>query len=317
MQRDQPASPPEVAEDQDEADLFWDDEPATEKQLAYIHRLGGRAGPGLTKGDASREIEELICQRDDALHLVANHFEREHDIDIPEDKLKAVYALAGPRAKRESEAAYVRRFAAHIEFQVKDGPTAVPDDRREVSGAVRSVLLVLFGAAALVALFALTGCAGLPGNVATSSSEFDQSTQVTVEPGWLHGGGLKTAPLKVGGFWSDQAPGQFQLEVVSLDSPLIERLKVRLDDQRFEFAPARQMADISAEPVYGGAQSSKVFVVPLDFVRQMVTAREAIIRVEFPGSFAEGRFAFDQQTYARPAFRKALAEIDRRTAARD
>jgi hypothetical protein len=100
-----------------EDELLDEEEPATAKQISYIKRLGGNPREGLTKLEASSEIEELLFARDTAIHEVANHYEREHDIDLPENALKEVYAKTGPRRKGESKTDYIKRFASHMEIR--------------------------------------------------------------------------------------------------------------------------------------------------------------------------------------------------------
>jgi hypothetical protein len=139
----------------------------------------------------------------------------------------------------------------------------------------------------------LCGCAGTPGYVSKTESLLDGERQVQVEPGWLYGGGLNTSPVKLGGLWTEKAPEQFVLNIVLAGGEAIRSVKVGIDGTTTEFhqAPSGQ------------------FVLPITFVQDMVSAKRCIVQVVTPRSKLEGIFSFDQQTYARPAFKKALQQI--------
>lgn len=96
-----------MSEDEDE-DL---EELATEKQLAYIARLGGTAAPGLTKEAASTLISEMVEMRElreaeiEHLHDWADDYRGFHNCKrIPKSATESVFKIIGPRNGRDLNA---------------------------------------------------------------------------------------------------------------------------------------------------------------------------------------------------------------------
>jgi hypothetical protein len=154
----------------------------------------------------------------------------------------------------------------------------------------------------------VAGCAGLPGHVSKTESMLDGERQVHVAPGVLYGGGLSTSSVQLGGYWSEKDPEAFYLDVVTSGLNDIQMLKVSIDGTVSEFS-----ADSRTRKAFGQGgvnESSERVAVTLAFVRDMVAARRCVIQVITPREKFEGIFSFDQHTYARPAFRKALGQIE-------
>ena len=188
-----------------------------------------------------------------------------------------------------------------------------PSHRWQNKALTMKTMLPIF----ILALLAGAGCETLPGHVGVTTAKLDGERQVHVDPGWLHAGGLKISTIKLGGFWSDRRPDEFVLEAVVLGVDNIEGLKIGIDGRVSEFKQAGGFTAYEYKPGYyeqfgsyaGHSESARRFVVPLDFVRAMVAGKKVIVRVSLSRGYLEGEFAFDQITFARPGFRKALAKL--------
>ena len=148
----------------------------------------------------------------------------------------------------------------------------------------------------------------MPGDVSTTESAFDGERQVHVDPGWLSKG-WEGSSLKLGGFWSEKTPEVFALEVVYFGVAGIESVQVNVDGEIIELEPASALTDF--DHPHGRVESGRRFVVPLEFVDRMMEAERVVFRVGLGGTRAEGIFSTNAPTTARPAFRKALARIDK------
>lgn len=161
----------------------------------------------------------------------------------------------------------------------------------------------------ILALALAAGCAMLPGHTTTTTAMLDGERQVHVSPGWLRPDGFRGPTVKLGGFWGEQSPNEFALEAVVVGSDNIEGVKIGIDGQVFDLRPIEGFADYRYDSVAKHHESAKRFIVPLLFVEQMMVGRKVIVRVLLSGGYSEGEFSYDQVTYARPAFKKAFAQI--------
>ena len=177
----------------------------------------------------------------------------------------------------------------------------------------------MFRSIVLIALL-LTGCSGMPGNVNVTKSKLDGERQVHVEPGWLYAGGMKMPEMKLGGFWSNKDPNDFILDVAVVGVDSVTGLKIAVDGQISEFSPSEAITNFKDTGGTGvnnsvlyfpdHPESDKRFVIPLDYVKQMVAGKKVIVQVHLGRTVKEGEFSFSQQSYAKPAFRKAVALIE-------
>jgi hypothetical protein len=160
----------------------------------------------------------------------------------------------------------------------------------------------------------------MPGNVSVSKSKLDGERQVQVEPGWLYAGGMSMPEMKIGGFWSDKMPKDFILDAAVVGTDSVTELKISVDGEISEFSPSETFTHFSSKGGPGAdntvvyipdhAESEKRFVVPLDFVKKMVAGKKVIVQIRLSQGYKEGEFSFNQQSYAKPAFRKAIALIE-------
>lgn len=165
----------------------------------------------------------------------------------------------------------------------------------------------------------LSGCAmmpTLPGDVSTSVSKFDGEQQVYVHPAWLQEGWDHTS-LKVGGFWTDKEPDLFMLEIAYMGTSTIEGASVNIDGEMVELIKSSLPTDFQYIPgtynryssIPGHSESIQRFVVPMPFIDRLMDAERVVFRVDLGGTRTEGVFSEDGSMKARPAFKKALAQI--------
>lgn len=137
-----------------------------------------------------------------------------------------------------------------------------------------------------------------------------------IEPGWIKGKGL-SATLKMGGFWTNKAPDKFHLEVVYDGVVSIQGLKIGIDGEVTEFQPTGTLTSHDYIPgvhnsvasIPGHSESSRRFVIPLEYVRRMTEGKSVIIQASLGDEYVEGTFSFNQPNFAKPAFVKVLAQI--------
>jgi hypothetical protein len=137
-----------------------------------------------------------------------------------------------------------------------------------------------------------------------------------IEPGWIKGNGL-SATLKMGGFWTNKTPDKFHLEVVYEGVVSIQGLKIGIDGEVTEFQPTVTLTSHDYIPgvhnsvasIPGHSESSRRFVMPLEYVRRMTEGKSVIIQVSLGSEYVEGTFSFNQPNFAKPAFVKMLAKV--------
>lgn len=168
-----------------------------------------------------------------------------------------------------------------------------------------------------LALIVASNCLGSPGSVTSTKSKLDKEQQVQIEPGNLKPDGIRMPDMKLGGFWTSKEPDLFYLDLVVTGVESISKLKIGIDGDIFEFDARGQLTKHDYKPGYyspevsvaGKAESSKRFVVPMAFLTQLVSGKVVIFQASLNGKYREGEFSFDQTTYARPAFRKAIKMV--------
>jgi len=157
----------------------------------------------------------------------------------------------------------------------------------------------------------LAGCSTMPGDVNSTKAMLDGERQIQVHPGWLYAGGMKSPSLKLGGFWSEKSPDAFNLEVLVPGVEPISAVKIGLDGEVVELKISGLDQRHDRLTPEGAPFNVTVARCPvsLDFVQRMVGSKKVVLRMHLAADYVEGVFSFDQLTYARPAFRKALKQI--------
>lgn len=182
--------------------------------------------------------------------------------------------------------------------------------------------------AALAFAVTLTGCESqqllpnMPASISRSTSEFDNSTQVVMVPGWVYNRSelLSGASFKLGLLWrSTMKPGEVLIVAEYADG--IEALGAgtslhfNIDGEFVDVATIDATTDFDVERTRSPyvtqttTRSSKRYLGSIDLVRRLVNARDVKVRLDLSRQFVEGVFSYDQPGAARPGFRKFLAEL--------
>lgn len=162
-------------------------------------------------------------------------------------------------------------------------------------------------------LFGILNCAsmpGMPGHIKESTSKFDNSKQMVMEPAWVG-----SDPIKFGLFKNSNMPK----DIVVLDVIVKgvesfatgKSLHFNIDGQFYSFGSIDEMTDYEVDPGWvSGYQSvpttswsSKRYIIKTDFLNQMINGEKVMVKVSLEKKFIEGEFSSDVPTSARPAFR--------------
>ena len=154
---------------------------------------------------------------------------------------------------------------------------------------------------------------GLPGSITERVSNFDKTTEISMEPAWLSGGSeaIKFGLYKTSKMNNDQAmlvaivKGAYNF--ASKDS-----LQFNIDGEIVSLNSIDMLTDIETEDgVYNSVAyfpayntSSKRYMVKKDFIKRLLDAKNVWVKVNLSKDYFEGEFSKDHPTTARPAFRK-------------
>jgi hypothetical protein len=191
-------------------------------------------------------------------------------------------------------------------FRIEAGGNLMEYRNWALSGVLILLMLLMIGCASTP---------GAPGYVTVSSSNFDSSTQVSMEPAWLW-----NSPIKLELFWNTKMPDS-QLVISALIQGLEtfsdgESLQFNIDGEIVGFTSIDEYTEYETVSGYAGGGiyvppasfSYKRYIVDLDFINHLISAEEVIVRVSLEASYAEGNFSSDAPTTARPAFRKFISK---------
>lgn len=171
----------------------------------------------------------------------------------------------------------------------------------------------------LIVIF-ITSCSsmpGMPGYISESTSKFDGSKQISMEPAWLKGSLIKLSLFKN----SRIKDGEVILTAIVKGAYIFsdgESLYFNVDGNVVGFKSIEKSTEINTSSGYAGSGvyippsnwSAKSYLVTTDFIKQIVNSENVIVKVNLRRSFAEGEFATDAPTTARPAFKKFLKKIE-------
>ena len=158
----------------------------------------------------------------------------------------------------------------------------------------------------------LTGCLmPMPGDTSTTVSKFDNTKQVSVEPGLIYNGMLSSS-IKLGAHWNSKMGDEAVLHVIYQFVDSINGISFNIDGEIVSLTPIDALT--SFEPGYysgyysSGATSAQRFNVKLEFLQRLVSAKKVMVKVDLSKTFAEGELR-DGFTMAKPGFVKFLAQV--------
>jgi hypothetical protein len=183
---------------------------------------------------------------------------------------------------------------------------------------MRSLRLI----AATVTVLLLVACAisgpGVPGHIYESTSKFDNSREITMEPAWLS----DSAPgIKLRLFKSTRMPkDQVVMDTIVAGAHSFARgksLHFNIDGDIVSFSSIDELTDIETSPGFAGGGyyippsnwSSKRYLVTMDFLKRIIAAERVIVKVDLRKTYVEGVFSTDGFTTARPAFREFCEKV--------
>ncbi|WP_280563351.1 hypothetical protein [Chromohalobacter sp. 48-RD10] len=169
----------------------------------------------------------------------------------------------------------------------------------------------------LLGLLGLTGCTAMPGmagHVSSHQSDFDGSTQVSMEPAKVKTGALSV--VLIGADWSSKSPDRVMLTaVVPGDYERIisdEGLQFNIDGDIVKLSSDQAITDLDGE--YAGGmvfrESAKTFPVKISLVERIVKADLVKIKLVTGDGYVEGRFQESDPNNAKDAIERFLAEIE-------
>ena len=171
----------------------------------------------------------------------------------------------------------------------------------------------------LILLIGLVGCAGsllpVPGDIIETTSKFDGSRQISIEPAWV-GNSIKLTLFK-----NTKMPvNDIILTVVVRGARLFAKgnsLHFNVDGKIVSFKSIDRLTDIKTSSGFAGGGyyippsnwSSKAYVVGKSFIKRIIAANRVVVKIDLTKTYVEGVFSKDGYTRARPAFKKFYARL--------
>ena len=152
---------------------------------------------------------------------------------------------------------------------------------------------MLVAALAIVAAFALSGCAGSPGDFTEEFSSYDGVTRHTMHPAPLGSpeGGIASTML-VGLYYAGDEDWIF-IKAETWGVALIRKMGVNIDGDIVELLPDGGAigtdVDIDTEG-YGTASKARFETTP-DLIRRIIRAEKVLIRLHTSQGFVDGDFS--------------------------
>ncbi len=175
------------------------------------------------------------------------------------------------------------------------------------------VFAIFFTALFMILLF--IGCAGtpnmpgMPGYISESTSAFDGSKQLSMEPAWLDDSIAKLSLLK-----STKMKGDKLVLTVIVKGTYtfrrFESLHFNVDGEIVSFKSIDSITNIETSPGFSGSGfyfppsnwSFKRYIITEDFLKHIISAERVVVKIELSKTFVEGVFSKDDFRLARPAF---------------
>ena len=159
---------------------------------------------------------------------------------------------------------------------------------------------------------------GTPGHIYESTSKFDNSKEITMEPAWLYDSapGIKLRLSK-----STKMPkDQVVMDAIVAGAHSFARgksLHFNVDGDIVSFVSIDELTDFETTSGFvGGGHyippsnwSSKRYLLTMDFLDRIINANRVIVKVDLRKTYMEGVFSTDAFTTARPAFREFCEKV--------
>lgn len=186
------------------------------------------------------------------------------------------------------------------------------NERKSIMVIARVFLIPL-----MLSVVILTSC-GLqsPGHITQTTSIFDGTKQLIMEPAWLYNSTIKLALFK-----SSKMPDEkLLLTAVVRGSHIFDddpSLHFNIDGEILSLSSVDRLRDVHTSESFTGSGfyvapsnwSSKDYLVDVPFIEKIVAADDVYVIVELTDSYAEGVFSNDAPITARQAFKDFLRQI--------
>lgn len=179
---------------------------------------------------------------------------------------------------------------------------------------------MLFNFIFLICSILMFDCAmpGMPGYVSETTSNFDNSRQITIEPAWLYNSPIKLSLTKT----SKMPDSTIVLDAVVQGAYNFSQgpsLNFNIDGEIFSFESIDAMTDINTTSgVYNSVAyispsnwSSKRYIITKSFLNKLINGKRVWVKIDLSKVFVEGEFSSDAPTTARPAFQDFLSRINK------
>ena len=185
-------------------------------------------------------------------------------------------------------------------------------NRMNIQIVLRSLLISL-----ALSVGILSSCGPLsPGRITQTTSSFDGSEQLIMEPAWLYNSTVKLALFKS----SKMPKDELILTAVVHGSHIFDdepSLYFYIDGELSSLSSIDRLRDINAPDDFTGSGfyvapsnwTSKDYLVEISFIEKIVAAKKVYVRVKLTDSYADGIFSNDAPITARKAFMDFLGQI--------
>ena len=170
-----------------------------------------------------------------------------------------------------------------------------------------------------LAALLLAGCASsVPGQIRSSTSEFDGTKMLHMKPGWL------SEDLQLGLVWHSRLPADSLLMKARVPGAETfadgKSLKFNVDGEIVgfrsvgggggEIEAVESVEGPGGNYYSGGNKTTNTYLVSRAFVERIIEAEDVQVRAVMRDGLREGEFSQDGFARARPAFRDFLAEME-------
>lgn len=170
----------------------------------------------------------------------------------------------------------------------------------------------------LISILLLTGCmAGMPNNIKTSTSSFDNSQHIQMEPGFVYENADFTsyAYFKLGLSWNSNdknvtiITAEIPQSIVNINSN--KGLQFNIDGEivKFDSYEIFTKHDVSSAQQTVYSESKKRFVTDKSFIKKLITAKSVKVKLLTGDGYLEGDLLVDKPSAAIHGFKDFIQQI--------
>lgn|GEM_PF-1495959 len=186
----------------------------------------------------------------------------------------------------------------------------------KIEESFRLAIVIIFFIIFFGCTSAIQSWPGAPGYISESISNFDKTSQISMQPAML-----KKGDILLGLYKTSKMPEDMLILIAvcrGVESfSQGESLHFNIDGKIVSFASIDKLTEF--ERIHGVAsgrtyvpghnESSKRYVVTKGFIRKLIDAKEVWVKIDLSKAFVEDEFSYDFPTCARPGFREVYKRI--------